>query len=185
MTGMDLQGEKALRKVLNQLGPRIARKVTRGALSKAADPIVRAARQNAKRLGSRRVAKGRTRKGVYLIEMRSGHQLARAIGKRVKTYTAQGVIYVAVGPRFPQGAHGHLVEYGHKPSGWYAKQTGATYIPPQPFLRPAFDAHKRQALTLATQHHRANVEREAQKATYHARAGKIGATWTQILGRGG
>lgn len=168
MIGMKLIGEKAILALLKKLGPRIGRKVTRGAMNKAANPIVRAARQNAKRLGSRRIARGRTRKGVYHIEIREGYQLARAIGKRVKTYTAQGVIYVAIGPKWPQGAHGHLIEYGHRPSGWYAKQASATFVPPYPFMRPAFDSQKRAALSVARQEHRARVEMEARVAAKQA-----------------
>jgi len=194
MTGMDLQGDKELRRLLGQLGPRIARKVTRGAMNKAATPIVRAAKRNARKLGTR-----------------GGRQLAKSIGKRAKTYTAQGVVFVAVGPRFPLGAHGHLVEYGHRVAAAgsgtlkrihkagssktrkasVSKVTGKrgtgrvlTFVPPHPFLRPAFDSQKRAALTLAINEHRARVEREAQKASYHARAGKIGATWTQIHAAG-
>jgi HK97 gp10 family phage protein len=133
------------------------------------------------------------------------HQLAASIGSRQKRYTAQGVVYVAIGPRWPEGAHGHLVEMGHRttvrgtgtlrrisrggkprrdPISKLRGRTGRgrvrSFVPAHPFLRPAFDAHKDEAFSVAVQEHRARVERVAQQASYHARAGKIGATWTQI-----
>ncbi|KKL17336.1 hypothetical protein LCGC14_2486620, partial [marine sediment metagenome] len=50
MGAMDLLGEKEVRRMLNELGPRIERKVTRGAMVKAARPIIKAAQANAKRV---------------------------------------------------------------------------------------------------------------------------------------
>lgn len=42
-----------------------------------------------------------------------------------------------VGPQWPEGAHGHLVEFGHQlPDGSRTK--------PKPFLRPAADSTKTQ-----------------------------------------
>lgn len=191
-SGFGLQGERALRKLLKELGPRIERKVTRQAMRKAARPIVTAARANARRLlGTRTedrvtIDRRKTRRTgkVHFRRRRRAGQLERSIGSRQKTYTAQGVVFTAIGPKWPQGAHGYLVEYGHKPSGWYAKQERAQYVPAKPFMRPAYESHKQEALALAIREHRARIEREAQKASYHARAGKVGATWGQILAGG-
>jgi hypothetical protein len=207
MIGMGLAGERELKKLLKELGPRIERKVTRGAMVKAARPIIRGARQNLKRMSTAReeaarvafveagMKKGAARKAGR--KRRHRGDLARSIGYRQKSYTAQGVVFVAAGPKWPQGAHGHLVEFGHRIARGGSlsrrgrrttkKATGRAigFVPAYPFMRPAYEMHKREALTLAIQEHRARVEREAQKLTYHARAGKIGATWTQIHARGG
>jgi HK97 gp10 family phage protein len=172
-SGFGLQGEREVRKLLKELGPRIERKVTRGAMKKAARPIVMAAKRNAR-------AK---------LKSKRGHQLAKSIGSRQKTYTAQGVVYTAIGPRFSQGAHGHLIEFGHrvaahgtgtlrrvhKPGGRPQQDpiskvtgqrgTGAVkgFVAAIPFLRPAYEAHKQEVLTIAIREHRARIEREAQK----------------------
>ena len=48
-----------------------------------------------------------------------------------------------VGPQYPAGAHGHLVENGHEVIS-HGKRTG-TRTEPKPFVRPAFDAEKSNA----------------------------------------
>lgn len=210
MIGCNVEGVRQLEGLLKELGPRIERKVTRGAMIKAARPIVRAAKANCHRLFGHRSERTLVRQydtrhtlkefygGRLLHRRRKGRvpsyrtrkerirtrQLERSIGYRLKSYTAQGVVFVAVGPRWPQGAHGHLLEFGHEPSGWYASQRGAHFVPGRPFMREAFDCYKREALTIAIQEHRARVEREAQQASYHARAGLTGRTWQWIHARG-
>jgi HK97 gp10 family phage protein len=204
MIDMGLNGERQLKQLLKELGPKIEDKVTVSAMKKAAKPIEAAARANAMRLRTRSIS--RQAKVIYAaferkarrIQRRGGdvgafiektraqwyvqamegtlqHQLARSIGTRTKRYTAQGVVYVAIGPKWPQGAHGHLVEYGHKPSGWYRRHKKRKFVPAHPFMRPAYEAHKRQALSIAIHEHRAKVEREARKAGRQARASKINA----------
>lgn len=49
---------------------------------------------------------------------------------------------VVIGPEYPAGAHGHLVEYGHDEVVW-GHRTGRR-VPPQPFMRPAFDGTKQE-----------------------------------------
>jgi len=213
---MELMGARELQRTLKELGPKIEQKVTLAAMKKAAIPIRRAARANARRILGRRSEARLTRlyeAGAAKRAWREKHgtlhprrkgvkspvrtrkqstkagQLARSIKIKGKRYTAGGVVFVVIGPGWPEGAHGHLVEYGHQPSGWYARQAGAKFVRARAFMRPAWDTHKREALTIAIQQHRARVEREAQKATYHARAGwskfgglghTTGVTWQQI-----
>lgn len=45
-----------------------------------------------------------------------------------------------IGPQYPAGAHGHLLEYGHEGVAW-GKPTGRR-VGPRPFMRPAFDETK-------------------------------------------
>lgn len=48
-----------------------------------------------------------------------------------------GVTVMLVGAAWPDGAHGHLVEYGHIGK----RKDGSTYhVPPNPWLRPAVEA---------------------------------------------
>ena len=231
MFGLTVEGDAALRQFLGAVGPRIEEKVTVAAMRKAAAPIVQAARANAMKLGTRSVRRaatqmvqslqrsvqrlnrsGKTKQAAAAIQrtirraqrMRgTPHQLARSIGIRVKRYTAQGIVYVAVGPRWPEGAHGHLVEFGHRTSkhrtgtlernlvrsaraGSKFRRTAtsrvtgragggitAGFVPAHPFMRPAWDSCAQQALTIATQEHRALVEREAQEASCRTLAGRL------------
>lgn len=57
-----------------------------------------------------------------------------------RSYQGGGVQFVGVGPRWPDGAHGHLVEFGHeivtkKPN---QVRTGAR-VPGKEFVAPAID----------------------------------------------
>jgi hypothetical protein len=167
----DVLGEKELRAVLNELGPRIERKVTRGAMSDAAAPIVKAARGNA-----------RARK-------KTGN-LAKSAGKRVKSYAKDGVVYVAAGYLYTKGGfHGHLVEFGHriakggtlklipqevpitrrkeanrsKVTGEKGKGQSIGRVPGYPVLAPAFRSAASEAQRIVFERHSARVEKEAAK----------------------
>ena len=61
--------------------------------------------------------------------------LAETIGVVVRKYDTVSV--AVVGPQYPAGALGHLVEYGHN-LVVYGRPTGRR-VPPQPFMRPAVD----------------------------------------------
>lgn len=64
-------------------------------------------------------------------------QLVRSL--KVKTKVTQRSAYAITGPKWPVGAHGHLVELGHEASGWY---TGGERVPGKEFLAPAADSTK-------------------------------------------
>lgn len=66
--------------------------------------------------------------------------LADTIGVVVRDYGAKQVLIV--GPQYPAGALGHLVEYGHAEVLW-GRPTGRR-VPPQPFMRPAADETESQ-----------------------------------------
>lgn len=59
---------------------------------------------------------GRAKLAALLISKYGGN-----IGAKYRTYYAR------------------FVEFGHQPSGWYAKMKGAKRVPEHPFARPAFD----------------------------------------------
>lgn len=61
--------------------------------------------------------------------------LRDTIGVEVRNYDRRAL--AVVGPEYPAGAHGHLVEYGHAEVLWGVR-TGRR-VPAKPFMRPAFD----------------------------------------------
>lgn len=73
----------------------------------------------------------------------------------------RGNIATAVGPTWPEGAHAHLLEFGHKLIAW-GKETGKR-VAPRPFMRPALDASR--GLVLAAQQLRIHegLTKEADK----------------------
>jgi hypothetical protein len=61
--------------------------------------------------------------------------LAETIGVVVRKYDTTSV--AVVGPQYPAGSLGHLIEFGHREI-LYGRDTGRR-VPPKPFLRPAAD----------------------------------------------
>ena len=60
--------------------------------------------------------------------------LARTIRTVVRVYRDH--VVAVVGPKWPEGAHGHLVEFGH---AIQRNTPGPTRTRPRPFMRPASD----------------------------------------------
>ena len=83
--------------------------------------------------------------------------LKKSIGKKVKTYRQDGVVWVAVGPR--SGFEEHIdgvvvknpVKYAHLVEGH------------NPFMRRAFDTTKGEVLRIMEKELRSNIEKEARK----------------------
>jgi HK97 gp10 family phage protein len=162
-----LTGDKELRAALNILPDRIYRKVVRQMTGKMATPIVSAAKRNLKAVQSEKA------RGV----------LAKGLRKKTKTYKADGSVVTIVGGKFPEAAHAHLVEFGHRmvvggtvsrlKKQWSASRSSRTgkrgggrvvgFVPAKPFMRPAYDATKGQAMAIAEQALRVGIEREAKK----------------------
>jgi len=90
-------------------------------------------------------------------------ELFRALGIAVdRAQRAQAAI--AIGARKKRGgAHAHLVEFGtvERVDPNTGKSSGV--MPPQPFMRPAFEAHKFRALETFRTELAAAMAREAEK----------------------
>ena len=84
-------------------------------------------------------AKSRCPKGQQRTGKKSGKKHLRDTITRVFRDYGDKKMDV-VGPAYPAGAHGHLVEYGHE-EVLFGKRTGRR-VPPKPFMRPAVDATK-------------------------------------------
>lgn len=72
-----------------------------------------------------------------------------------------GNIATAVGPTWPEGAHAHLLEYGHKLVAW-GRVTGQR-VAPRPFMRPSLDASRSAILTAQESKLREGIDKEAAK----------------------
>lgn len=81
--------------------------------------------------------KGGQREGV-----KAGKKHLRdTIGIANRRYKGGRLLATYIGPEYPAGAHGHLVEYGHR--GVFGDMSKR--VPPKPFMRPAFDEKEREA----------------------------------------
>lgn len=135
---ISLSGDKELKRKLQRISDAAERKVGRQALVQAARPIIQAAKANISMKGA-----SRKRRREFRAAGKPGSvtgNLRKSIGYRLKTYKRTGVMVLVLGPRWPQGAHGHLLEYGtaqRQTSEGLNRGIG----PALPFLRPAWDAN--------------------------------------------
>lgn len=67
--------------------------------------------------------------------------LRDTIGVVQRKYKSGRLLAAYIGPEYPAGAHGHLVEFGHK--GVFGDMSKR--VPPKPFARPAFDEKQGEA----------------------------------------
>jgi HK97 gp10 family phage protein len=141
---MTLTGDKQLEKALRSLGPRVAKKVLRGAVNAAATPVLKTAR-----------AKVSEESGL----------LKKSLGKKVRLNKRTGTASARVGARNTiQGEHdgkprvpwryAHLVELGHV-------DENGRHVPAHPFLRPAADENAEKAVGVMTDKLAAGIVKEA------------------------
>ena len=142
---MKLDGDVQLQATLARMSRRMRSGVMGKAMREASRPLINRARANL-------LGRGNIRSG----------DLYKSIGARIRTYRNSNNTIAVVGPRYPQGAHGHLVERGTKPrwsggAGFLLKgksrfllaPTARRYrgiMPASPFLLPAFYSTWRQSL---------------------------------------
>ncbi|HUU35196.1 MAG TPA: HK97-gp10 family putative phage morphogenesis protein [Vicinamibacterales bacterium] len=155
MAGVVLSGHKELQRKLARLSAVAQRKVVRPAVNAALVPINKEAK--------RRCPVGQRGKRGTLGKLRAGGErskpgaLKRSIGRKVKTYSATGTVWGGVGPRKEYaddpGRRVHWVEFGRPAHG----------VPAQPFLRPALDTKRGEALGILGTRIRQGIEKEARK----------------------
>jgi len=107
---------KTMAGFIQGLEDRVARQVLRKATSKAGTILAREIRVQIKR---RNMPYSRARNAAERRKSRErgDKPLIRTISKRSWSRPAKGLIGCVVGPTWPAGAHGHLVEFGHKITG--------------------------------------------------------------------
>jgi HK97 gp10 family phage protein len=122
-----LVGEKELRRMLESLPRKMSGPVVRKALREGAKPILAAARAAAP------ISDDKDPGGLK-------KSMSPGRGIRIRTYRRSGTTVAVIGPAWPQGAHGHLIEFGTEPR--FTKDGKYRGIgPAKPFFRPAFDAN--------------------------------------------
>lgn len=190
-------GIKELAKVFEQLPERLERKVLRAALKAGSKPLLTRARARAQRLARHEWRTLSTGKRLRVASWQdhdpsSRTHLFETLGTRPKTYTRSGVVYLAAGPMYAGGQHGHLVEHGHRMvvggtvarikgkaigKTRYAKNRALTgrgrvvgQVKGKPFLRPAFEESQGAILDAITAECVAKVEKEAAKLAKEAGA---------------
>lgn len=143
---MSMAGDRELVKALKSLGPRVAKKVLRQALSAGATPVVKSAKQS--------------------VATESG-LLKKALGKRVKVNKRSGFGSARIGARTNvQGdykgetrvpwRYGHLVELGHIDSL-------GNHVAAQPYLRPAADENETKVVQVMGDKLAEGIKREAKR----------------------
>ena len=123
---IDLEGQDALIARLNRLRGAVRSRMVLRVMEKAGSIL----------LGPMKAAAPVGRTG----------NLRRSITMMVRSMNGAGVQSILVGPAWPLGAHGHLVEHGTKDR--YSR--GGAYrgrMPANPFIRRTYDAHKDEVRT--------------------------------------
>ena len=163
--GLTFVGDRALIRTLHVLGPRVERRVLSQALNAAMAPIVTAARQNARKLGTKETGKAKRWRKAFAKAGFAKYRLTETIGKVSRTYAGKRM--VVAGPIYGakyghKGNIGHLVESGHK-KVLFGRRTGGR-VPGYLFMKPAWDANIGRAQAILVAKVRMGIEREAVKA---------------------
>lgn len=164
MTDIAIEGGKELAKLLKELPSRIEKKIMRAAMRQGANVIMKQARQNAP------VDSGDLRKSI-----------------RTSTRARKGNVEASVKAGNKKAYYSHMVEFGtavHGISGRNGKMlkftlpTGQTIFTKRvlhlgararPFMRPAFDARNKDAISKVVQEIRSRLPEEIKKAKNNVR----------------
>jgi len=138
---IDPKEQKHLEKMLAEAPAKLRRKHVRRAVSFAITPVLKAARK---------------------LAPRDTGDLKRYLKRKIKSYSKNATIFGMVGPEKHKAPHAHLVEFGHRivVGGTVARKDGSLkgggknrgagrvvgFVPPRPFLRPAFQQNKENML---------------------------------------
>jgi len=126
----DLKGMADLERELNQLTLKARASVLRGALNKAIDPILQAARQNVS-------AQFTERSGTLRRSIKKSATAPRGSNG----FTAEAKVGVT-----GEGFYGRFLEFG------------TSKMPARPFMRPAVDAHAQEVVDLFASEMRRRIE---------------------------
>lgn len=163
-TGVEFDGIKSLDKFYATITESLKRKYIRQGMTAVGSEGVRLAKAELSAHG----IKSRGRKGKTNKDGRITKGLVKSLTKRpsakwrsARAMARQGIIGIAFGPGWPDGAHGHLVEFGHEVVS-HGKRTGKRTTP-KPFLRPAQRRLKPRFLNIMQAKLRSGLAKEAAK----------------------
>lgn len=172
VTGLD-----QLQRALQQLPERLAKNVLRGAVAAGAKVIRDEARRRAPIYNGPdgTVPRGVIRRAIYAS---SSRQLTTALSQGYIVNVRSGKKYQAVGKkgRNADAFFAPWVEYGHyvvprRPSGVTVRAHRAIYrtskgqfVAPRPFMRPAFESKKEEALKVIKDYLTQRIPQEAERA---------------------
>lgn len=166
---LKLEGFDELERALMQLGKKVAKKVTKSAMSKARRVVVVDIRERVpvrhgdlkRSIGAKRITRSRKQQATDVIGARSRKRMLD--GKPINPAN-----------------YAHIVEFGSKPHAIFPKAGGMLSLPiglrpyvrhpgakPQPFMRPAWRASAPKALSVFKREYAKGV----RKAAAEARAG--------------
>ncbi len=147
-------GFKELERAFNQLPNAMSKGVLRGAIRAALKPI----KQDAKN-------KVPVRTGGLRDSIVIGTKLTRS----QQTGGRTGAVRLFLGTEWPEGAHGHLIEFG------------TSKIKANPFLRPAWDANKRDVPKIVGDIAWKKLQLLARRLFRQAKAGKLSRVGRKAL----
>lgn len=177
--GLKVDGIKEFEAALEDLGKRLGRSVLERSLRKAAKPMLDAAKNNAPRdrgdlEGSLKIARQTTSdpgKAAFAATMQATGDRTAARAALRDAYRTQGgaVVDLVLGPDLADGgSHAHLVEFGTGPrylkNGKYVGE-----MPPDPFLRPAFDVESGPTIERLKPILAAEIDKAARRRAARAR----------------
>ncbi len=119
---VDKAEEKRLMRKLNSLPEKVFKKSVTKATNYAMTPVLKAARGK--------------------VPVSSG-KLKKSLAKKRKVYSRAHVVWQGVGVKRGMAPHAWIVEHGHR----VVSADGVLgFVPPRPFLRPAFNENQQNVL---------------------------------------
>ena len=156
---LKLEGVKDLDKALKAMATTTAKGTARRAMQKALEPVAEAARAGAPRAS-----------GKLIESIGVSAKLTKRQAKLSRKAVGKDELTMHVGAT---GRHAHLVEFGTGPR--YHKKSGkfVGVMPPQPFMRPAWDANRQGVLGSLADHLSSEISKTlARSAARKARKAK-------------
>jgi HK97 gp10 family phage protein len=149
-------GAKELEDALDQLPKSVARSVLVKAMMNAAQPVIHHARALCP---------------VDTGDLAASIDVRTTLTKRQRRGRGFRLPSVFIGPSWPKGAHGHLIEFG------------TVKMRARPFLRPAWDAGKARVLDSMRREIWKALAAAARRLSQRAEAGKLSAKQISKLSR--
>ena len=157
-----IEGARELDRALSELAKRVRNKIAKKAIRAASTPMMKAMRRNAPKR-SKQGSQTKKRPGV----------LKRSIARKLWRSKRTGNHVAIIGPRSKAAPHAWLVENGTAPRVQTSTGRFTGSMPPNAFMRKAFDANRRGAVNIMVRHLRIGIETETRKIRGMSSAGTL------------